>query len=105
MSLVFATLNFLCISDYNHVNLENDISLLQLSFPLTLSTAVAPISLPAPGESLTGINETSCVISGWGATMGKIKVSVTSNRILRNNIQNQWHHEKVTCVYFCCLFR
>ena len=41
-----------------------------------LNTVVAPISLPAPGDSLTGINEMSCVITGWGATIGKIKVVV-----------------------------
>ncbi|ROT79324.1 trypsin [Penaeus vannamei] len=50
--------------DYNGFTISNDISLLQLSQPLSFNEFVAPIALPEAGHAASG----DCIVSGWGTT-------------------------------------
>nr|ADB66713.1 trypsin 2 [Panulirus argus] len=50
--------------DYNAFTISNDISVLQLSSPLTFDDYVKAIALPAQGHAASG----DCVVSGWGTT-------------------------------------
>lgn len=49
--------------DYNGFTISNDISLLQLSQPLTFNSFVGPIALQSEKEYMG-----DCVVSGWGTT-------------------------------------
>ncbi|XP_050731400.1 trypsin-1-like isoform X2 [Eriocheir sinensis] len=49
--------------DYNGFTISNDISLLQLSSPLTFNSFVGPVGLQSVKEYMG-----DCVVSGWGTT-------------------------------------
>ena len=71
---------------YDHNNGNYDFSILCLSFPLTFSSSIAPICLPASTQSLyTGQVAT---VTGWGdtgadgspaSTLQEVEVTVMSN--------------------------
>ena len=72
---------------YNNSNAHFDFSILFLSFPLTFSSSVAPVCLPASTQSLyTGQVAT---VTGWGhtgadgssaSTLQKVELTVLSNQ-------------------------
>nr|XP_036870732.1 transmembrane protease serine 2 isoform X2 [Manis javanica]XP_036870734.1 transmembrane protease serine 2 isoform X2 [Manis javanica]XP_036870735.1 transmembrane protease serine 2 isoform X2 [Manis javanica]XP_036870736.1 transmembrane protease serine 2 isoform X2 [Manis javanica]XP_036870737.1 transmembrane protease serine 2 isoform X2 [Manis javanica] len=59
--------------NYDSQTKNNDIALMKLQTPLTLSDEVGPVCLPNPGMTLEPAQ--ACWISGWGATHEKGKTS------------------------------
>ena len=57
--------------NYSSYNIDNDIMLIKLSTPATLTSAVQPIALPT-GCAPAG---TMCTVSGWGNTMSSSELS------------------------------
>jgi len=50
---------------FDYFNIDYDISVLELSSPITLGTGAQPIALPEENEDVPG--GTNSVVSGWGA--------------------------------------
>lgn len=48
--------------------ISNDISLIELSSPLTFSASIQPIALPSAGQNFDNV---VCTITGWGRTCGR----------------------------------
>ena len=77
---------------YNHTNADYDVSILFLTAPLTFSSSIAPICLPASTQSLyTGQVAT---VTGWGdigadgsqaSTLQEVEVEVISNEECNND--------------------
>lgn len=58
---------FISHEDYGKLNnIDNDIALVELATPLTVSESVKVIALPKMNETIS--DETKCLVSGWGVT-------------------------------------
>ncbi|XP_043946556.1 transmembrane protease serine 9 [Protopterus annectens] len=51
---------------YNSFSLDYDVALIELYVPITFSSTIQPICLPAPTHSFPA--GTKCIITGWGST-------------------------------------
>ena len=61
----------MCFSAYSASSNENDISLIQFDV-IAFNAYVTPIMLPTfPAESNL-LDPSSCTVSGWGSTRGKV---------------------------------
>merc|ERR1711872_1000407 len=75
--------------DYDGFTVSNDVSVLQLTSPLTFNDFVQPIALPGQGHAASG----ECIVSGWGTTsegghtpsvLMKVSVPVVSDEECRD---------------------
>ncbi|XP_071545671.1 trypsin-1-like [Panulirus ornatus] len=91
--------------DYNAYTISNDISLLKLSQPLTMTDYVQAIPLPAPGHSASG----ECVVSGWGTTseggsspntLMKVSVPIVTDEECRNAYGESAIEDSMLCAGF-----
>ncbi|XP_045613320.1 uncharacterized protein [Procambarus clarkii] len=93
---------------YNRVTTDNDISLLRVKMPLTLTWRISPICLTPP--DLTFYRE-SVIVMGWGKEWEKAKLGSPRLRHAYLNIlamgncrhNFKFHSEEITSNMFCAL--
>ena len=109
MIQIFGDISAVLHKNYIPGRSDWDIAVIRLPGELTFNKFVQPVSLPrAP------INAgTNCVVTGWGDTLDKLKVSITymeqlfhfilqiSFAVYRAHISNSYHEKDML---FVCLF-
>ena len=99
---------------YNNENADFDFSILFLTLPLTFSTTVAPICLPASTQSLyTGQVAT---VTGWGdtgadgspaSTLQEVEVTVMSNEECNvyypGKIERYYKNKLISILKYLCI--
>lgn len=73
--------------------IPNDISLIELSKPLTYSSSVKPIALPSSNQEFV---YQQCAITGWGRTCGTCTIS----KICLNSTISFYLHHPILFVSF-----
>ncbi|KAJ6642568.1 Serine protease 3 [Pseudolycoriella hygida] len=75
---------------YNSVNMNYDISVIEIPSPLTFTVAIQSIRLPTNSQINSTFVDASAVVSGWGSTFHGGDVSQTLNwanmRVISNSV-------------------
>ncbi|XP_051983917.1 vitamin K-dependent protein C-like isoform X2 [Xyrauchen texanus] len=98
--LVFTVKQAIVHPQYNHLTVDNDIALLQLSRPATFSTYILPACLPSRdlAERVLHRNGTMTVVTGWGkknetakhfiSTLNFIDIPIMDSKVCSNYMIN-----------------
>jgi len=85
---VLTSFNAINHPSYNPVNLNNDVSVIQLPSALAFSAAIQSIRLPTATQVGTSFVDVQSVVSGFGATGPNTGVSTTLNWVNMRPIPN-----------------
>lgn len=73
---------------YNPINLNFDVAVIQIPSPLTLTAAIQTVRLPTLGQASSTFVDWQSIVSGWGATAPDGGVSLTLNWVHKRVISN-----------------
>ncbi|RXM33532.1 Chymotrypsin B [Acipenser ruthenus] len=90
--------------EWNPYTINNDISLVKLTAPVSFNARVAPVCLPSPSDDFQG--GSLCVTSGWGLTRYNAlftpnKLQQTALPLLTNAECSSYWGDKISDVMIC----